>query len=270
MALGAVRLVVGGAALFLLAFARGVLRQDRPWPKGATIFAAAAVAVYQLFFFAGIARTGVAVGTVVAIGSSPILAGLMGSIIRGERPTRRWLTATLLAVSGCSLLVAAGSSLSVDVTGVMLALGAGLAYATYSVASKGLLESHSPDAVTAVVFSLGALFVVPLFFTADFSWLAQPCGLIAALHLGLIATAGAYTLFTRGLRLVPVATAVSLSLTEPLTAGLLGVFLLGEQLTPLAWLGILLLLAGLMLLTVYSVKQGAAAHPTHPQTHPTA
>jgi DME family drug/metabolite transporter len=47
---------------------------------------------------------------------------------------------------------------------------------------------------------------------------------------------------------VPTATAVTLSLAEPLTAGLLGVFLLGEQLTPLAWLGIAFLFMGLALL----------------------
>jgi DME family drug/metabolite transporter len=69
-----------------------------------------------------------------------------------------------------------------------------------------------------------------------------------ALHLGLLATAAAYALFSRGLSQVPVATAVTLSLAEPLTAGLLGVFLLGERLTAWALLGIVLLLSGLILI----------------------
>ena len=41
---------------------------------------------------------------------------------------------------------------------------------------------------------------------------------------------------------------MTLTLAEPLTAGLLGVFLLGEQLAPLAWTGVLFLFAGLALL----------------------
>jgi DME family drug/metabolite transporter len=48
---------------------------------------------------------------------------------------------------------------------------------------------------------------------------------------------------------VPTGTAVTLSLAEPLTAGLLGVYLLGEQLAPAGWMGILLLFGGLALIS---------------------
>ncbi len=247
-AVGALRLAIGGGTLLLVGIVRGAFATDQPWPKTAVLLSALAMATYQLFFFAGVARTGVAVGTVVTIGSSPILAGLLGIMSLGERPSPRWMMATLLAILGCALLVSAGSSLSVDVDGILLALGAGLSYATYAVASKGILEKQSPDAATAVTFSLGALLLLPWLFTAELTWLAQPRGILTALHLGLLATALAYALFARGLRWVPTATAVTLSLAEPLTAGLLGVFLLNEQLTPLAWLGIFFLLAGLALL----------------------
>jgi DME family drug/metabolite transporter len=147
-------------------------------------------------------------------------------------------------------LVAAGGSLSVDGLGLVLALGAGAAYATYAVASKGLLDERPPDAVMAVVFCLGAVLLAPLLFVADLSWLAQPRGLAVALHLGLVATAAAYALFARGLMAIPVAAAVTLSLAEPLTAGTLGVVLLGEQLTTSAVLGIGLIFGGLVLLSL--------------------
>jgi DME family drug/metabolite transporter len=51
------------------------------------------------------------------------------------------------------------------------------------------------------------------------------------------------------LQRVPVATAVSLSLAEPLTAALLGLFVLGERLTPAIAMGMSLIFAGLALLT---------------------
>lgn len=248
LAIGAVRLGIGGLALLALAAARKSLRRGQSWPKLAVFFAAASMAAYQPFFFAGVARTGVAVGTVVAIGSGPVWAGLLGMVVRGERPSSRWLMATMTAVTGCVLLVTAGSAINVDVAGIGLALGAGLAYAAYAVASKGVLEKQPPDAAAAVIFTLGAVFLSPLLFTTDLTWLAQPRGLAVALHLGLLATAAAYAFFSRGLNLVPVATAVSLSLAEPLTAGLLGVFLLGEQLTALALFGVGLLFTGLILI----------------------
>jgi DME family drug/metabolite transporter len=159
------------------------------------------------------------------------------------------MIATGLAVLGCVLLFAESGSAAVDAMGVALALGAGAAYATYAVASKGLLEGRSPDAVMAIVFCLGAVLLSPLLFTADLTWLAQPRGLVAALHLGLIATAASYTLFARGLSAIPVATAVTLSLAEPLTAGTLGVVLLGERLTTFTMLGIGLLFSGLALVS---------------------
>jgi DME family drug/metabolite transporter len=102
----------------------------------------------------------------------------------------------------------------------------------------------------AVVFCLGAVLLAPLLFVADLSWLAQPRGLAVALHLGLVATAAAYALFARGLMAIPVAAAVTLSLAEPLTAGTLGVVLLGEQLTTSAVLGIGLIFGGLVLLSL--------------------
>jgi DME family drug/metabolite transporter len=133
---------------------------------------------------------------------------------------------------------------------MLLAVGAGAAYATFSLASKNLLQNRPSEQVMAAVFGLGALILAPLLLTQDLSWLAQPRGIGVVLWLGVFATAIAYTLFGKGLAQTPVAAAVTLSLAEPLTAGLLGVLLLGEQLTPLAGVGIALIFSGLAVLTI--------------------
>lgn len=250
-AVGAARLAVGGLGLLALAGAQGVRLPDARWPWRATALAAASMAAYQLCFFSAVARAGVAIGTAVAIGSAPILAGALGWLARGERPGRRWLVATLLAIGGGSLLVAAtrGVDAKVDGFGLALAVGAGAAYATYTVASKRLLENTPPDLAMAAVFCLAALLLLPLLLRADLTWLAQPRGMAVALHLGLVATTAAYALFARGLALLPVATAVTLSLAEPLTAATLGIVVLGERLTPPAALGAALVLCGLAILS---------------------
>ena len=247
---GAVRLAIGGLALLLFAAWQGQLagvRQLQRWP---TLLGAVSIAAYQLCFFAGVSLTGVAVGTIVAIGSAPILAGLLGWLIEKERPQNRWLIATMSAVLGCTLLIASGGTLDIHVGGVFLALGAGTAYAVYAHSSKTLLADQSPDLVTAVLFFSGALLLLPILFIGDLSWLQVGNGLVVALHLGLMATALAYILFTRGLQIVPVASAVTLSLAEPLTASLLGVFLLGERLNTSGILGISLILASFVLMTL--------------------
>lgn len=247
---GAVRLLLGGMVLLVYAFVRGAFRRGAGWPALATLVAAISMAAYQLCFFAGVARTGVAVGTLVAIGSSPILAGVIALLVYRERPGLRWVWATLLAIAGCILLVVAGQSVLVDVGGIALALGAGLAYALFTVASKGLLENQTPEAAMAVVFNLGSLFLFPVFFATDLAWLAQPRGIAIALHLGVVTVALAYSMFAQGLRRVPVATAVTLTLAEPLTAGALGIFLLGERMSLQVALGSVMIFAGLATLAV--------------------
>ena len=250
LSVGSVRLVIGGLILLLLVSARTGFVFRGKWPLRPTLLAAMAIAAYQLFFFAGVARTGVAVGTIVGIGSAPIFAGLLDWLVRGERPGSRWFAATSLAIGGCALLIVAGRQLNLDVLGVVFSMGAGFSYAVYALVSKELLAIQSPDRVMAGIFFLGALLLIPVMLAGDLTWLAQPRGLVVALHLGLITVAAAYLLFGRGLLVVPVATAVTLSLAEPLTAATLGVVVLGERLTPLAAAGIGLLLAGLVLLAI--------------------
>ncbi len=244
---GAVRLAIGGPALLLFALLRGRLQKPGSGQPANWLFAALGIAAYQLFFFEAVARTGVALGTVVTIGSAPILAGVLGRIFLGERTDRRWLAATLLGIGGTALLLSADIGGIVDPGGILLALGAGLSYSVYALSSKTLLEKQAPEAVAAAIFCLGALFLVPILVRADLAWISRSGGLVVSLHLGLIATAAAYILFSRGLQMLPVAHAVTLSLAEPLTAGALGVLLLGERLNTTSLTGAVLLLIGLLL-----------------------
>jgi DME family drug/metabolite transporter len=214
------------------------------------------MAAYQVFFFEAVTKTGVAVGTIVAIGSAPLFAGGLGFLVRRENPGLRWMVATVLAVAGCALLTVPRAEVSVNPAGVGLALGAGIAYATCTVAAKRLLEERPPDAVMAVLFCLAAILLSPLLFLGDLTWLAQGRGIAVALHLGLVATAASYTLFARGLEAVPVATAVTLGLAEPFTAAALGVVLLAEKLTGSVMIGAGLILAGLVMLSIQGRRKG--------------
>jgi len=249
LGVASVRVCLGGIALFLVGWSRGLLR-NRHMSLAHILAASGSLVAAQLSFFAAVDRTGVAVGTVVAIGSSPIAAGALAWLIRRERPGRRWAMATAVGVTGAVLLLAAGRSVDVDPAGVGLALIVGLGYAGYIVATKDLVEAHPPDAVTAAVFGVAATVMLPFLFLADLGWTADPKGLVIALHLGLVTVAFAYSIFSRGLIVVPAAIAVTLTLAEPLTAGILGVAVLDERLSMVAGVGILLVLASLVLLTV--------------------
>src|SRR6478735_8398430 len=144
VAVGAARIVIGGALLVLIA--RG-LRVALPRRSVTVAGIAVGVCVYQLSFFAAVNLTGVAVGTVVAIGTGPAAAGVLGRLVNGERLTARWARATALAAAGVVLLAGDGGA-SVDPAGVALAVTSGVGYAGYTVLSKRMLDAgEAPEGV---------------------------------------------------------------------------------------------------------------------------
>jgi len=70
------------------------------------------------------------------------------------------------------------------------------------------------------------------------------------IHLGLLATSLSYYLFCRGLEKIPVSTVVTLSLAEPFTATILGIIVLHETLDVTGWIGLAMILSGLVILGV--------------------
>jgi DME family drug/metabolite transporter len=250
LGVGASRIAVGAALLAAIAMFLGP-RTDTSgpparWNRKVVLAGGFGVAAYQLSFFAAVADTGVAVGTVVALGSAPVFAGLLSRITSNARLDARWSACTGLATAGVTLLVASGGGATVSPLGVALALGAGIGYAAYTVAAKHLLDQgHGPEQVMARTFGAGALMLLPIIPATGFTAVGSAPAVAEALYLGAIPTALAYVLFARGLRHLPTAEVATLTLAEPLTAAMLGTVVLGEHLTPGAALGAGMILAGL-------------------------
>ena len=260
VAVGAARILVGGTLLVAVALAGGNALKGR-WAPGPVLAAVAAVATYQLAFFAAVADTGVAVGTIVALGSAPTLAGLFEWLIDRRRPEPRWAVATALACAGVALLALAGGAASVSAPGIALAVVAGGSYAIYTLAAKRLLTAgHAPEAVMAVAFGLAAVVLLPALALSEPGWLLQADGIALALFLGVIPTALAYVLFARGLKRLSASETATLTLAEPLTAGVLGAVVLAEPMTAMSAAGAGLVLGGLLALGV-RIPAPAVASP---------
>jgi DME family drug/metabolite transporter len=261
VAVGAARIVLGGAMLVAVARVLGV---RLPRADGNVLAIAIGVAVYQLSFFAAVKLTGVAVGTVVAIGTGPAAAGALGRLVNGERLTGRWALATACAAAGVVLLAGDGGG-TVDPAGIALAVVAGVGYATCTVLSKRLLvRGVAPEGVMAAGFGGAAVLLVPVLLVAGPGFLTGAGGLALALYLGAIPTALAYVLFSRGLRSLTSGETATLVLAEPLTAAALGVVALGEHPSAAAAAGAVLVLCGLAVLAAPGPRRALEAPATVP------
>jgi drug/metabolite transporter, DME family len=250
------------------------------WRTRAMLVTAVTAAVYQLCFFAGVSQAGVALGTLVAVGSAPVFAGLVGRIVLGHRPTLGWAAATTVCVAGLALLsepslagvqasspgaAAAGAATAGAATagatalGLLLALGAGLCIACYNVAAKIQLDrGATPLAVPAASFALGGALLLPVLVIQPLGWLPSPSGIALALYLGVATMAIANVLLTRGIKSMSAGPVATLMLADPVVATALGVAVLGEVLAGQEVAGVVLLLAGLVLQAAIVAREAPA------------
>lgn len=254
LGLGTLRIVVGSLALWCFAGtvpSLSVLRRHR----SLIVLGAIGVAAYQPLFFAGTSRVGVALGTVVALGSGPVFAGVIEWVWLHRTPTRRWVGATAVTITGGALLVLSGAGGidpggradgGIDPVGVAASLGAGLGYAVYAIAAK-LLILRGVDSTVSLAwpFTIGALVLVPFASREPLGWATTDQGVLMLAHLGVLTVGLAYFLYGWGLRTIDTSTAVTLTLAEPVTAALLAVVVLDERLRPAGWAGVALVVLGL-------------------------
>ncbi|MEF3255476.1 MAG: EamA family transporter [Deferribacterales bacterium] len=256
--IGATRLLIGGLGLLLIHIINNgshihnsQIEIDRKRLFLFFILGVLTVIGYQLSFFYGVKLSGVAIGTVVAIGSSPFWAGLLGFIFLKEKPTKIWYISTICSILGLIFLVYkdGNSNSTINISGITLNLTAGFSYAMYALSAKVLLKKYKPDFIMTIFFLGGSILLLPVIFSNDMKWILTLKGSLLMIHLGFFATALSYFLFSRGLHLIHVSKASTLSLAEPLTASILGITILHENITSLNLLGIIIIFFSLLILS---------------------
>lgn len=249
LAVGSARLIVG--ALLLYFIHRRTLKSLAQISRSDLWLSAIGVALYQITFFSAVKSTGVAIGTITALGSAPALTGVAAYLMHRERPTKRWFVATIITTIGIIILSTSIGLTAFNVRGFLLALSAGASYSLFAVASKRALTSGVTitDAMFKI-FALAAILSAPLLFVGKIDWVFSSRGAAMILWLGLVPTAFAYMAYAYGLARVRASTASTLILAEPATATLLAALVLGEAINSRGWLGIGVVIIGLIYLSL--------------------
>jgi DME family drug/metabolite transporter len=247
LGVAAIRFIVGAIALFAITtLARKPHVTTVSLPLYIWLIAGFGQAMYGATFFAAVHETGVAVGTVVALGSAPILTGVLSAVLFRSLPTRTWMLATTVAIAGMSLIVLSGNDTNVSAIGILYALGAGLGYALFALASKRIVESGvASDAAMSRVFGIAAIMLSPALLFVSTDWVFTTGGVSLGLWLGIVTVALAYRAYASGLQNLEPRETTMITLAEPVVATILGTLVLDERPAALAWLGIIIVITAL-------------------------
>ena len=248
LSIGSARLLVG--AFFLYLYIRITKIPSAAIPKMAMWLSALGILSYQLTFFSAVKQTGVAIGTVTALGSVPALTGLLDYLIYKVKPTKRWFIATVITTTGIVALGTANGVSDFDFGGFILAIIAGGSFGLLAVSSKRALSTGVDSTYLMFkVFSLAALLSIPVLLINGTSWLGTSGGAVMIIWLGLIPTALAYILYAKGLKGIAPGVASTLILAEPATATILAAVVLNESINLQGWAGIATVAIGLAYLS---------------------
>ena len=211
------------------------------------------IAASQLLFFVAVVATGVSVATVVCLGVAPVLLLIVSSIQqRRLLSTGRAVTVTI-AVAGLllvSLVGGAAERAPNPALGILAAFGAGAAYGLSADVAAPLSQRLDTLTVTTATMSVAAAVLVPgalvlAYVRGEVLTTTDTASWLLIVYLGVVTMAVAWALLFTGLRSTPSGAAVVATLIEPVTAVLIAVVFLNEQLTPAGFLGSLLILTAI-------------------------
>lgn len=269
LAMGAAALGMGG--ILQAAIAVPSLRRERPALSlhRATVFAgAAAVMIYPLAFYSSMHLAGVAVGTVVSLGSAPIASGLLERVVERRRLSGWWMLAAALGIAGSAVLCAAKmhdapSETLPTIAGVVLGLMAGVTYALYSWSAHRLMNRGVERAAAmGAVFGLGGIALMPVLLLTGAPLISSAQPMMVGVYMALIPMFLGYLLFGYGLTRVSPSAATTLTLTEPAVAAVMAVVIVGERLPAIGWAGLAGICASLLVLSLAPATQARAAEPS--------
>lgn len=202
---------------------------------------------FNICYMNSIAENSVSVACVLMY-TSPFWILLLSVPIFKEKVTWQNILSLVIALVGCVLLCT-DSELKLTQAGLIFGLLSGLGYALYSIFGKLAARRYSSWTITFYTFLFAAIAILP-FCNLPALWTLLQRPVNVALSVGIAATNTIipYMLYTYGLSKVAAGKASILSISEPVVATLVGVFAFGELLKFNGIAGILLVVAGLVIL----------------------
>lgn len=251
-----VALRLGGASLAFLA-AYSVFRV-RAWPRDPDLWAKGAVygligTIITMTSYTNSLRYQSSGVTSLLVTLSPIVTAIMAHLFLrdGSLNRQRWLGA-LISFAGAGLLLIRGESglaefTRADPRGYMWAMMGVLSNSAGLVYARRYLNKADPFTVTSIRILFGALVIAVLAVTTEGFDLshARISGVLALLYAAVIGTFFAFLFYLTAVQRFGATVASQTEYVVPMAATVLGVLLLGEQVTPTMGIGMMVIAVGL-------------------------
>ena len=234
-----------------------VAPRDLPWLFG---MGALAVGIFQVLWILAVLANGVSVSTVIQC-NAPIIVTLLAWVLWREPLTWRKWAAIGLAFAGTFMIArpTGPSAVQITLTGLLAAVGAALAYAAITLFTKKLTGRYNPWTILTYGFGFAALALLPFQIGRLLPQHITPQAWGAFIGLVLLTTIGGYTFYALGLRHLQASVASIVAMTEVPFAAFIGYFFLRERLDAWQVLGALTVVSGVVLLSLGSRREDAAA-----------
>ena len=247
----------GIAAVLLFAWCRWrgipipLRRADVPVVLGVT---ATSVVSYNLLFLYGVQFAPASHGALIVPGFIPVFTLVLAHRLYGELVGFRRVLGASAAIAGLTLVVGPGLfGKPEELVGDVMFIGGAVVWATYAIVSRAATRRMHAAAITflsaalgTVAFAILTLILEPAGFGALGTASAQ--ALAGVVYLGTFGTVFSFVLFALGVELIGSARASAYAVLIPLFGVAATVTILGEPIEPIALVGAVLVVAGLVLM----------------------
>ena len=241
------------ATIFLLTvMAAGKRRPDRTAIRrnlALLVISGGMIGFNWILLFEAYNYTSVAVATLCYY-LAPVFVIIASPFVLGEKPTMRKTLCVISALAGMVMVsgviqnyVSGGNAEDLNLTGVLLGIGAGALYATIILMNKKLKNISSYD-TTVMQLAAASIVLVPYcLLTVDIGSLeVTPGSAVLLVIVGIVHTGIAYVLYFGSIKELPAQTVAIFSYIDPILAVLLSAFLLKESMDMLSISGAILIL----------------------------
>ncbi|WP_312983630.1 EamA family transporter [Atlantibacter sp.] len=255
-----IRLLFSGFILLTLSFMQGdkifAMFKVRRDAISLIIFSLFGALLVQFTFLVAIEKSNAATATILQFLSPTIIVMWFAAILK-KRPSRYVMMAVVTSLIGTFLLVTHGNPTSLSISGAALFWGIASAFAAafYTTYPSKLIGQYGTLPIVGWSMLIGGAALLPFYSGQHNGVTVNSHVLMAFFYLVVVGTALTFSIYLKGAQMIGGPKASILSCAEPLSSALLSLALLGISFTLPDWLGTLMILSSVALISLDSRRK---------------